>query len=383
MLLLFVLPFPGTVALRLLCLAVAFIISIGYWRKVPHPTLPGKGVFALWIMLALFSLFNAVDFSYSLGEIKNEIGYTMMALFAFIAYCDDKRKAALGAWSVVLALAIISVWSLWLWGRTGYWQEGAGHGGSATYAGFVLMTLPAILLIWHWQPSARWLMAAVALIALLAVAYSRQRAIWPVLGVELALLILLLRYKKENALSAARTVIMLFLILGTGLIFVLAAHSARLGTSGGPAELKNDSRLQNWPAVVARIGEQPLVGAGFGRNAMKLGHPDLLVPESNLLFWHAHNVFLNYGLALGIPGMVALILLFASLLATYWRMYRSGNQDLAILGIAGILLVAAVVLRNLSNDFFQRDAALLFWAMNGLLLGYGFRLQRSLDSGSQ
>jgi O-antigen ligase len=382
MLLLFVLPFPGTVALRLLCLAIAFAISVGYWGKGPHPTLPDKGVIALWIALALLSLFYAVDFSYSLGEIKNEIGYTMMALFAFFVYCDDKKKACLGAWSVVLALAVISVWSLWLWAHTGKWQEDAGHGGSATYAGFVLMALPAILLVWYWQPSARWLMVGIALIALLATVYSRQRAIWPVLGIEMAFLIILLRYKKGNPLPAARTAILLLLIIATGLTFAIATHSTRLGMAGNAAEMKNDPRLRNWPAVVARIGEQPLIGAGFGRNAMKLGHPDL-VPETNYMFWHAHNVFLNYGLALGIPGMFALILLFGSLSKTYWGMYRSGNQELATLGIAGILLVTAVVLRNLSNDFFQRDAALLFWAMNGLFLGYGLRLQRSVDNGGQ
>jgi len=34
MLLLFVLPFPGTVALRLACLAVAFLVAIALWRKL-------------------------------------------------------------------------------------------------------------------------------------------------------------------------------------------------------------------------------------------------------------------------------------------------------------------------------------------------------------
>ncbi len=39
-------------------------------------------------------------------------------------------------------------------------------------------------------------------------------------------------------------------------------------------------------------------------------------------------------------------------------------------GICGLLLVVGVVGRNLTNDFFQRDLALLFWSIAGMLLGY-------------
>lgn len=375
LLLLFILPFPGTVALRLLCLATAFVITIGLWKKLNPPTFPGKGFFALWIFLALASLGFAVDPAYSLGEIKNEIGYTMMALFAFFAYIDDRQKAIQGAWAVVSVLAVISVWSLGFWIHKGDWQDDAGFGGVGTFVSLVLMAVPAILLIWHWQPKTRWLLILVGLVALLAAAYSRQRAFWPALGIELTVLVLLLRCKKAVALSTRRTVLFLAVIVAAGLIFLIATQGARLGAHGGKVEVGNDVRLRHWPAVIARIGERPIVGAGFGRNAMKLGHPDL-VPAADPMFWHAHNVFLNYGLALGIPGMAALILLFASLAVIYWRMYRHEDQFLPTVGIAGLLLLTSVILRNLSNDFFQRDVALLFWAMNGLLLGLGLRLQQ-------
>lgn len=377
LLLLFILPFPGTVALRLLCLATAFVIAIGLWKKLNPPTLPGKGFFALWILLALASLGFAVDPAYSLGEIKNEIGYTMMAFFAFFVYIDDRRKAIQGAWAVVSVLAVISVWSLGFWILKGDWQDDAGFGGVGTFVGLVLMAVPAMALIWHWRPKARGLLILVSLVALLAAAYSRQRVFWPALGIELMVLVLLLRCRKEAALATRRTVIFLAVIVSAGAIFLIATQGARLGAHGGKVEVGNDLRLRYWPAVIARIGEQPILGAGFGRNAMKLGHPDL-VPAADPMFWHAHNVFFNYGLALGIPGMVALILLFASLAVIYWRMYRHEDQFLATLGIAGMLLLTSVILRNLTNDFFQRDVALLFWAMNGLFLGIGLRLQKQL-----
>ena len=36
-------------------------------------------------------------------------------------------------------------------------------------------------------------------------------------------------------------------------------------------------------------------------------------------------------------------------------------------------MVAGVVARNMTNDFFVRDGALLFWALAGTLFGYALR----------
>ena len=36
-------------------------------------------------------------------------------------------------------------------------------------------------------------------------------------------------------------------------------------------------------------------------------------------------------------------------------------------------MVLGVLARNMANDFFVRDAALLFWALAGMLFGYALR----------
>jgi O-antigen ligase len=88
------------------------------------------------------------------------------------------------------------------------------------------------------------------------------------------------------------------------------------------------------------------------------------------LFWHPHNLFLNYGVAMGIPGIIAIVFLFFTLLRKFWELSRADDRIVAMAGICGVLLVIGVVGRNLSNDFFQRDLALLFWSIAGMLLGY-------------
>jgi O-antigen ligase len=82
---------------------------------------------------------------------------------------------------------------------------------------------------------------------------------------------------------------------------------------------------------------------------------------------------------MGLPGILALLILFASLLRAFWKLTVSGPSLQRAIGIAGFVMVAGVVARNLTNDFFMRDMSLLFWSLTGLMLGLGNRLQR--DSG--
>jgi O-antigen ligase len=91
------------------------------------------------------------------------------------------------------------------------------------------------------------------------------------------------------------------------------------------------------------------------------------------LLWHAHNVVLNYGLALGIPGMLVLLMVFGALLREYARLWQSDDQGLRLIGACGMVLVLGVFSCNMVNDMFVRDVALLFWALNGMLLGLGRR----------
>jgi hypothetical protein len=45
-----------------------------------------------------------------------------------------------------------------------------------------------------------------------------------------------------------------------------------------------------------------------------------------------------------------------------------------VLGAIGLAVLAAFVVKNFTDDFFVRQNALVFWAVNGMLLGLGNRL---------
>jgi len=191
-----------------------------------------------------------------------------------------------------------------------------------------------------------------------------QRAFWLVFGLQALCALYLLRARGFVAISARR-------LQAIGAAAVIVSALAMVGATATRATVSwtDDPRVTTWPAVAERILQHPLAGKGFGRQTMKNAYPDL-VSQKYPLFWHPHNLLLNYGIAMGIPGMIAIALLFLLLLRRFVQLSRAEERVSAMAGICGVLLVVGVVARNLTNDFFQRDLALLFWAVAGMLLGY-------------
>jgi len=363
-----ILPFPGTVALRLLALAAGLAVCAWTWHKSGFPQVPARNALLFWAGCALLSLATAIDPAYSLGEIKNEIGYAMAAYLGFIALTRTREDAAFFVKALILGSLALAGFGLWEQFSVGsaYWKEGGIAGGSGSYTTYLLALLPVLLwagcVLPHRQ---RWsLVTGLIALQLIVAALAGQRAFWLVFALQALLALYLLRARGFIAISASRvwTIAVAALILSALLV---VGSTAKRDT----VPWTQDPRLTTWPAVAARILEQPLAGKGFGREIMKKAYPDLLSAKYPAV-WHAHNLFLNYGMAMGIPGILAIVLIFFTLLRTFWKLSRAEDRVIAMAGICGVLLVTGVIARNLANDFFQRDLALLFWSIAGMLLGY-------------
>ena len=365
---LIILPFPGTVAARLLLLLVCFSIASWQWWRRPgvRAAIPCKSVLAAWIIVCTASLFYAFDPAYSLGELKNELGYTMMAFFAFFAIAHDRANVVWLLRASGLGLVIIGGWAIVALGANGFaWNEGGGHGGIGIFATYAITVVCGQFWLAGEDPSPAFRRLAVALcvFAIALAALTMQRAVWPVIAFQ-ALLALFLALRAGLIVMNPR---MFFAVIGSvaavAIIGLLAIQQLRYGgAQSEQVQLKTDVRLKHWPNVIDRISTHPVTGTGFGRDVIRKAYPDL-TPTDAPAIWHAHNVFLNYGLEMGVPGVLALGALFVGFGFLFWR---AGRGPSAWVGIAGLLLVAGVAARNQVNDFFVRDMSLLFWALTGL-----------------
>jgi len=366
--LLFVLPFPGTVALRLLALAAGLIVCAWSWHKEGFPGIPAKTVLLLWAGCALLSLAGAIDPGYSLNEIKNEIGYTLAAYLGFITLTRTRGDAGLFLIALILGNLALCLFALQqqFFSDSIHWNERGLAGGSGSFSTYLLALLPVLLWAGYVLPHRRrWLLISALMVLQFAVAVLlEQRAFWVAVALQGLFALYLLRARGFIAISVRR-----MRAIGVTVVILCALAAAAATVNRDTLGWTQDPRLSTWTAVAARIAEHPLVGKGFGREIMKKAYPDLLSQKYPAV-WHAHNLFLNYGLAMGVPGMVAILLVFLALLRKFWEMSRADDRVIAMAGICGVLLVIGVVARNFSNDFFQRDLALLFWSMAGMLLGY-------------
>lgn len=362
--LLIILPYPGTVAARMLLLLLGFLVAAWWYAKIGperRPAKPCTPVLIAWWLVCLASLAYAADPGYSKGELKNELGYTMLALFSFFVLARDAARARFALRAAALGLGLLGGWASLTWLRSFGWDRLGGHGDAGVVSTYVVTILPVLLLVALDDPLAAWRRAAWALLALalFIAAITDQRAAWLAIGLQAALGVAMLARAGRLPLTPRQ------IAVAAGVLLLAAAAAAVKHTMtryGNAAALAGDTRMEFWPALLAHIADHPLAGAGFGRQAMKIAYPQM-IPGTNPELWHAHNFLINYGLGMGVPGMVALLALFAAWGRFFWR------HGASTVGVAGCMLLAGVFLRNQFNDFFQRDMSLLFWSLCGLFAG--------------
>lgn len=363
-----VLPFPGTVALRMLLLAVCFGIALWQWWRIPgvRVAIPCKAALFAWAGVGIASLAYTADFAYTAGELKNELGFTMMAFFGFFAIAADRAAAIWLLRAVGAGLAFIGLWATLAWAGNGLvWNEVGRYGGIGGFSTYLVTIVPILVWLVFADPLSRMRSAAMGLLffaAFLAL-ISMQRAAWPALAAQALIIVALAFHHRLVAMGWRRAVVAAIAVSFVATAGTQFIQQARFGDVVGEPQMADDVRLGFWPQVVAKIAEHPLVGTGFGRNMMHAAYPELTPVEVPDL-WHAHNVLLNYGLQLGWPGIIALLFLFAAFGYLFLQSIAHGARWT---GVAGLAIMVGVLTRNQFNDFFSRDMSLLFWALTGVL----------------
>jgi O-antigen ligase/polysaccharide polymerase Wzy-like membrane protein len=126
------------------------------------------------------------------------------------------------------------------------------------------------------------------------------------------------------------------------------------------------TRLHAYPLAFRVIAEYPLSGVGAGlyleefSKQRALLAPELKVLESYLMTSYAPNQFLNTGVELGLPALIALVVAFVSAAAAALRGPGEGSGELVVslLGLAGAL--------QFGPTFYNSEALVFCWMIVGL-----------------
>ncbi len=128
-----------------------------------------------------------------------------------------------------------------------------------------------------------------------------------------------------------------------------------------------DFRRELWPWALAAVSDFPFTGPGLGtfrEVALRL-YPVSIPPGFD--FAHAHNVFLQVALDVGLPGLVAYNALVLVSFAISWQIARRDEQ-LCALALGLMASLAAFHLYGLADTIaLGAKPAILWWGILGLL----------------
>ena len=297
----------------------------------------------------------------------------MLAFFTFYSMTQGEREWKL--WNRVLMLGFLVISASGIsahWLAHGNWVTNGPHGGVGDFSTYLILVLPFILMgavktpLTKFPGNLIWLLLPILLVG----GYlTLNRAFWPALLIVAVVFVFLYHFRTQPTRISKRTLggFILLVIIATVPFIAVVKHKivvTESNTTIPETTIQGDPRISLWKFAVENIKERPLTGAGFGRGSLR---------QTLKNHWHAHNLFLNYAVQMGVGGLLAIMLLFWAISKEFWKLYRSTKPDISLIGIVGLALLGGFIVKNMTDDFFVRQHALLFWALVGMCLGYGKR----------
>lgn len=384
MLCLVVAPFRSSAGLRggLLVLAAILLLADvarhGGWRALlPQRSIATDGIL-LWLAAVLAWCFFSRDVAESFSTFKGEVAIPLLAGAVFFGLTRDAADMRHWLLALIVGLAGLLVSMFIDPFRQGGSIPRPWYGGVGAVSTWVVTVAALLPFAWQGAPAdggkkqMQWA-GGCGLLLLAAVAYlSGNRMVWASFALML-IAFAVLNVGNGRAMPKTRSLLGLVLAIAIlGLLFFASSEARFDGLvedRGSVALLLQDNRLALWREVMRMIAEQPLAGRGFGREVVEA---ELVArftdPQQRGLFLQAHNLLFNYALQMGAAGVAAILLLFTALGIKY--LYLARQQGITRLaGTCGCMLLIGVFSKNMTDDFFIRQNALLFWAAIGMLAG--------------
>jgi O-antigen ligase len=368
---LFILPFAHTISVRWIALGLSVIVAIRYGSITGVAKIPVLIPILLWLIVSTLSLIWAEHFGYSFGEFRIDVLYALAGFVVLFTLTESEREFWILLRSIIVGSCVISAIAI-----ASYLQHDAWVLGYQNFLGqFSSCMLMAIAVIplaatEKAEQAKKLLVVTIALTLVFAAGLcTRSRMFW-ISAFSMALVAGTM-YAWNKALKVriamAGALLLILAIVTAGFIFA----SARPGLE---AE-REDPRLAIWKQALQDISEKPFTGAGFGREVYKDRYEGLMVGTG---LYHAHNIFLSYGEQMGLQGIASLVILFLALLREFVRLWKVDDPLTRNVGIAGAALVIGVIVKSTTDTHFGREVTLYFWAIMGMLLGFGRRRANAL-----
>jgi putative inorganic carbon (hco3(-)) transporter len=343
------------------------------------------GIFILWLPVNFWA---SVDKAQS-WEAISYLVFGLALYFALLNWPPAQRRPQLIAWSILLlgaalALAAPLLSELALSKLFRLWRLGSilkqlalqlpGNANPNRIAGALVLVFPlyvSLILRWDWSRR-RWVQALLGLLTiemLVVLVLTQSRGAYIATCVAVAVVLVLRWPRLLYALP-------LVVILGGIAVYSILPREILDAIGSSPALSGMDARLEIWQRAWYAISDFPLTGIGIGTfdRVIPVLYPYLTL-DPNIALTTAHNLLLQVGLDLGLPGLVAYLALLINTFALLAKVLRHRNAALAWTLAAGSMggLVAMLVHGILDAPVWGASPAFLFWLLIVLAVQLGLR----------
>jgi len=174
-------------------------------------------------------------------------------------------------------------------------------------------------------------------------------------------LLILLRFKR------GWIPILIVLLLSFVLIYQIGPQrvwNSIVSETGGAVSI--DTREEVWMRAKMIIQDFPLTGVGMG---IYSDVTDSLYPFAHVAIYvsHAHNIFLQIAVDLGVPGLLVWLAIWFAILTMAWQLYSSRDSFFSPIGAAVLCSMAAMGVHGMLDAVtWDTRPAIIVWGIWGL-----------------
>ncbi len=229
----------------------------------------------------------------------------------------------------------------------------------------LLLPIPGVLWVDGRQTWSRWFCLVIMGLTLAILVLTQSRAAWLALaGMALAVV-----WRQAQG-PWLRWLLILLIASAAGLLLWLARHALAADWLG---------RQMVWAQALTMLQDFGMTGIGpgsFGVLGPQL-YADFWMGDLTFVAPHAHNLFLQVGVDLGVMGLVGYLALLLTAAASAWSVWRRGPTRLARTTAGALLLslLALVLEGTLDIGAWGTQGGFVAW----LILGLATALRVNLD----
>ncbi len=368
------LPIAHTETVRAFSLGIPaglWIIKMIVSRRFLFSRTPLDLPILLFTLIAGLSVITASDWGYSLNEF---IGEWIIGVFLFYLIVNNVHS---GQMKYIIGALLVGNIVMIGYGSYDFFRNGGNfltyetrayslHSGVGTFSTYLVTLIPYVLIAIFFARKAASRVVIFLLFALniFALLLTYSRGSWIAVG-GLFILTGWIFFPRRM-----RILLMALLLPGIFSLIYLGIPSYYYGkfTAFGKTGAYPDSYHGRWILAkysLEKIGENPFRMIGYGRRSFIKEHKEFYKKYEGLKMSHAHNTFLNIAMDTGLQGLVIFIFLLYKILKHCYDSAQKKTVLERFFHLSTFLMVITFFIRNLSDDFFVDDSALLLWFLVG------------------